>query len=299
MKLHKSLSLLSWLLWFPLKFSIISFLLILTTFALVGYFAPTASDAAMASWLTLAVIISAVVTLYNMPRQNMDQKGFVALNNAQMFILATCFMITMLLITAYRNEIFIKTMWLSTHYSSSFIFIVIITALLFLYLFGIFVTNWYAKFRRCREMGISTWKIICSMPFGFSFIWIPGYLINDEKLQNPAVNVHNKLYTKINTWIVTHNIRTIIAFITLTLYSGFFFGFNSVLLTIASAIVFMLWFKSVGLSSFRQQQNKIYSYIAITINVAVFLGIVIYFTQHTAPDITVNITDVADTQIMS
>jgi teichoic acid transport system permease protein len=70
-------------------------------------------------------------------------------------------------------------------------------------------------------MGISTWKIICSMPFGFSFMWIPGYLINDEKLQNPAVNVHNKLYTKINTWIVTHNIRTIIAFITLLL-CGYF-----------------------------------------------------------------------------
>lgn len=296
MRVKKSLSLLSWVLWYPLKFAVISFILMTIAFAILS---PGASNTALTLWLIGAVIVSAIITLYPMPRENIDRRSFTALNNLQMIILSTALMAMMILITAYQNEIVVRLWWLTTHFDLYAALLAILAALAFLYLFGIFITNVYAKYGRCREMGLSRWKIICSMPFGFGLMWIPGYLLKDEEKSNPAISVHSRWYTKVNNWLTSNYFKSGLTLIVLTIYSGFFYGVNSALLTLASIVVFALWFKTVGLSDFRQQQNKVYSYIAIAVNIIVIVIAALYFVQSMTTDITVNINDVANTQLAS
>lgn len=299
MKIKKSLSLLSWALWYPLKFAVISFLLMIAMFVILGQISPATNN-----WLTVLIVVALVVSLvllYNMPRENMDRRGFVALNNIHMFIISTAFMVMMFLVTAYKNAIVMRLWWLTTNLNPYLLTIAILAALAFLYLFGIFVINIYVKYRRCRAMGISNWKIICSMPFGFALMWIPGYLLKDEDASTPAVAIHSKVYNKVNNWFLSGKNRMAIIFAILTVYSGFFYGFNSAILTLIYAVVFLLWLKLAGLSSFRQHQNKIYSYVAIIMNIIVLIGVIaysVYSLQFTTPDMTVNISDIPATQIV-
>src|SRR5699024_10020108 len=102
---HKSLSLLSWVLWQPLKFAVISFLMIMLVIMMFGIIAPDASPASVSLAVLVAFVAAAFATYYKLPRENMDRRGFVALNNAQMAIVATIFSVAMSIIVAYKNAI--------------------------------------------------------------------------------------------------------------------------------------------------------------------------------------------------
>ena len=69
-------------------------------------------------------------------------------------------------------------------------------------------------------------------------------------------------------------------------------GFNASFITLASVLIFAIWFKISGLSSFRQQQKKLYSYTSIILNILVLIGIIGYSSLQHAPDVTVNISDI-------
>ncbi len=296
MSYKKSLSLCSWLLLTPLKFALTAFLIIFLFMFIANLINPEISNSTMVLLVFSAIIVAAFLNLRKLPRENMDQNSFVALNNAQILIGATLFIAATIIIAATEKTIMAKIMWMNTNFNMVILLTIVFAALFILYLCGIFITNIYAKYMRCKEIGISSWKIVCSMPFGFSLLWLPGYLLQDKNKTNPAVISHTRWYSKVTKKITSNTTYTTIAFIIITAYSSFFYGFNISILTLASALIFAVWFRIAGLSNFRQHQNNKYAYVAIIINVITIISAATYFTQKIDSRMTINISDVETTQ---
>ena len=286
----KSQSLLTWLLWHPLKFALIAFGLIVLTSAVLNAMG-VSTDGPIAFGVIIAVVIAAAITFWYMPRGNMDRRGFIALNNAQTLIATTIFWASAIIIATYQAQITNKLLWMATMQSGMFFTIFVLVGVFYMYLFGVSLTNLYTKYQRCREMGISPWKIILSMPFGFGLLWTPGYLLDDGNKNNSSVTISARWYERLTNWIMSNPIYTTLAFALIVIYSGFFAGFNAALLTLASAVVFAIWLRIAGLSGFRGAQNRTYAYVAIVVNIAIIIGFILLATNNTM--MTINITDIA------
>lgn len=290
----KSQSLLTWLLWHPLKFALIAFGLIVLISAVLNAMG-VSTDGPIAFGVIIAVVIAAAITFWYMPRDNMDRRGFIALNNAQTLIATTIFWASAIIIATYQAQITNKLLWMATMQSGMFFTIFVLVGVFYMYLFGVSLTNLYTKYQRCREMGISPWKIILSMPFGFGLLWTPGYLLDDGNKNNSSVTISARWYERLTNWIMSNPIYTTLAFALIVIYSGFFAGFNAALLTLASAVVFAIWLRIAGLSGFRGAQNRTYAYVAIVVNIAIIIGFILLATNNTM--MTINITDIAPVNI--
>lgn len=290
----KSQSLLTWLLWHPLKFALIAFGLIVLISAVLNAMG-VSTDGPIAFGVIIAVVIAAAITFWYMPRDNMDRRGFIALNNAQTLIATTIFWASAIIIATYQAQITNKLLWMATMQSGMFFTIFVLVGVFYMYLFGVSLTNLYTKYQRCREMGISPWKIILSMPFGFGLLWTPGYLLDDGNKNNSSVTISARWYERLTNWIMSNPIYTTLAFALIVIYSGFFAGFNAALLTLASAVVFAIWLRIAGLSGFRGAQNRTYAYVAIVVNIAIIIGFILLVTNNTM--MTINITDIAPVNI--
>ena len=290
----KSQSLLTWLLWHPLKFALIAFGLIVLISAVLNAMG-VSTDGPIAFGVIIAVVIAAAITFWYMPRGNMDRRGFIALNNAQTLIATTIFWASAIIIATYQAQITNKLLWMATMQSGMFFTIFVLVGVFYMYLFGVSLTNLYTKYQRCREMGISPWKIILSMPFGFGLLWTPGYLLDDGNTNNSSVTISARWYERLTNWIMSNPIYTTLAFALIVIYSGFFAGFNAALLTLASAVVFAIWLRIAGLSGFRGAQNRTYAYVAIVVNIAIIIGFILLATNNTM--MTINITDIAPVNI--
>ena len=290
----KSQSLLTWLLWHPLKFALIAFGLIVLISAVLNAMG-VSTDGPIAFGVIIAVVIAAAITFWYMPRGNMDRRGFIALNNAQTLIATTIFWASAIIIATYQAQITNKLLWMATMQSGMFFTIFVLVGVFYMYLFGVSLTNLYTKYQRCREMGISPWKIILSMPFGFGLLWTPGYLLDDGNKNNSSVTISARWYERLTNWIMSNPIYTTLVFALIVIYSGFFAGFNAALLTLASAVVFAIWLRIAGLSGFRGAQNRTYAYVAIVVNIAIIIGFILLATNNTM--MTINITDVAPVNI--
>ncbi len=286
----KSQSLLTWLLWHPLKFALIAFGLIVLISAVLNAMG-VSTDGPIAFGVIIAVVIAAAITFWYMPRGNMDRRGFIALTNAQTLIATTIFWASAIIIATYQAQITNKLLWMATMQSGMFFTIFVLVGVFYMYLFGVSLTNLYTKYQRCREMGISPWKIILSMPFGFGLLWTPGYLLDDGNKNNSSVTISARWYERLTNWIMLNPIYTTLAFALIVIYSGFFAGFNAALLTLASAVVFAIWLRIAGLSGFRGAQNRTYAYVAIVVNIAIIIGFILLATNNTM--MTINITDIA------
>lgn len=286
----KSQSLLTWLLWHPLKFALIAFGLIVLISAVLNAMG-VSTDGPIAFGVIIAVVIATAITFWYMPRGNMDRRGFIALNNAQTLIATTIFWASAIIIATYQAQITNKLLWMATMQSGMFFTIFVLVGVFYMYLFGVSLTNLYTKYQRCREMGISPWKIILSMPFGFGLLWTPGYLLDDGNKNNSSVTISARWYERLTNWIMSNPIYTTLAFALIVIYSGFFAGFNAALLTLASAVVFAIWLRIAGLSGFRGAQNRTYAYVAIVVNIAIIIGFILLATNNTM--MTINITDIA------
>ena len=153
----KSQSLLTWLLWHPLKFALIAFGLIVLISAVLNAMG-VSTDGPIAFGVIIAVVIAAAITFWYMPRGNMDRRGFIALNNAQTLIATTIFWASAIIIATYQAQITNKLLWMATMQSGMFFTIFVLVGVFYMYLFGVSLTNLYTKYQRCREMGISPWK---------------------------------------------------------------------------------------------------------------------------------------------
>ena len=140
------------------------------------------------------------------------------------------------------------------------------------YLLGLWIMNIYVKYKRTRDMGISGWKTVLTMPFAFMMAWMPGYMTTDK--QQPNIAIESKWYARFNKWASKNVGNSLCMFLLLFIFSIFlteppFFVFLALMLF----AIYMLW-KTLTKESFSCHINHGYAWTAILINVFMFITLV-------------------------
>ncbi len=256
------------------------------------------SHALMGMLITLAFLTAAAMHIRGLPAQNLDRRSFIAISNAQTFVVAVAFIVSTLLIVTNAQSIMLRLLWLETHSSPTFVATLILMSLFYLYLCGIFIANLYAKYRRVRAMGVPMWRIIFSAPFGFPMLWIPGYMMPASTPKTPALTIKTKWYSKLTDWIIATPINTAASFVVMTLLASFFFGFNVTLVTFGIAILFAIWVMITGTQKFRENISGAYTWTAITLNIITWIAVIciaIYSANRPATPVNITINDIVET----
>ncbi len=289
-----------WTLWSPLRFAASALVLILTvTFtyvfgSLAFYGANTIiPQSHIITYLVITLVFCVAYQIRHMPRDKMSQTSFVSIHNAQTFILSALFLCASYFLAKHAQQILLNLILMGNNLSVTFILITVAASLLYLYLTGLFIANIYAKYLRARTLKIPTWKFLFSIPFGFSAIWVPGYFLNTDTTVNNKTVSNTTWYTKITNWSVARPMNTIFSFIFISILSGFFFGFNSVLLTFCLTLIFGLWYLQIGSKNFLKNIDKRYSTMAVIINIALIVILLCFsiFIPTTTQDVQINISD--------
>jgi hypothetical protein len=184
-----------------------------------------------------------------------------------------------------------RLMMFDANHPNLFMFIIILISLYILFLLGTAIINFYVKICRIQQFNIPTWKILFSFPFGFSMLWIPGYLLDTTPVKTPSQEIKSKTYSKIINWVLTSNINTVSAFVFITILSGFFIGTAPILLTFILALIFGLWSTQIGQKKFEKQMNKAYTTTAITINIIMIIILSCFYAFAPKPNVHINITE--------
>lgn len=292
-----------WLLSRPAIFAVVAFLTMTLAVIVSGAILPgVANNPLTFILITAAFAASAFVMVRMLPGDNLDRRSFVALNNAQMAVTSATFISSTLLIVANARSLMMRLLWMESHSGPTFMIIMIAMALFYLYLCGIYIGNLYAKYRRIRAMGVPMWKTLATAPFGFCMLWIPGYLMDEKSPRSPALTLRSKWYSRLTDWVVATPARAAGTLVALILFSGFFFGFSAILLTLTMAIIFATWAAFAGAEKMRKNIGGKYATTAIIINILVIIGIIAYAVVATnaspvqaptsvTPEIQVSITD--------
>ena len=295
---NKSQCLMSWILWRPLKFALT--LLGLGIAVMIPYEIVSATIGGATALATLgilsivAIVFATYLLFHRLPHDNLDRYSFVALENAQAYVLALAVFVAMLAIMQAQSFL-ISLAMMGTAGNVIFVLLAAVMFVAYAYLVGLSLANVYAKFRRGRAMNIPTWKIICSIPFGFNLIWIPGYILPDEKApKTPVIPIHASWYKKLTNWIVSRPSRTILAFAILTLFTGFMFGIQTIFWTCAAILLFAIWVSVVGAKHFCKNIGGTYATVAVVLNIIMILAIsVITYRQisQISENVTITVTD--------
>lgn len=277
-----------WTLWYPLWFAIITFIFMIVAVMISGAVSGQSTIMQpMTSILTFVAFITGAGLLFlRMPRDPLDQRSLIALTNIQVTVAAVLLFTFLTLIAKHHEWLALKLALLSPQSDVLFAFVLSIWGIFLLYLCGLLLSNVYAKYRRCRSMGIAPWRIICSMPFGFSLLWAPGYILSDKQTTAPNVPMRAKWYARFTDWIARHPVATCISFIATVLMSQIFFGYRFVLLVLAMTTIFAIWFRIVGDKAFRRGMPGRYATTAVILNIVLIIGLIIYANMHPVPVLT-------------
>lgn len=269
-------SLRTWLFDRPAIFSICTFLvtsLICVTYAIIS----ALFNINVMGPLVLFVFLGFCWTIYRMikklPHDDMYRDDFIAISNGCSLIAIFIPLITLLFLGFDVNMLRYKFMWLYVFQPGLLWLLAIIAILLYLYLFGVAVSNVYAKYKRAVQIGISKRLIIASMPFTFFLMWTPGYLIPDTK-NNSNLNIKSRWYSKFNKWVVANTTNTLFIFLTFVLFTNVFSGMLSLLLTGSLLVIYALWNLKYK-DKFIKQVNNGYALTAVALNISILIAVLL------------------------
>ncbi len=143
----------------------------------------------------LPFVAATIIMLKKYSRPTITQQQFVGLYNV---IIAICvvFLLFSHIIPIHENmpQLLANVM-------------IIVFSVLGLYGIGLTVVDLYIKFRRIRSFtDIPTWKILCTWPFAYSMLWIPGYMTSDK---NDTTKTTNNWYANFIKNIIQNKIALI------------------------------------------------------------------------------------------
>lgn len=289
---HQKMS--SWLLWRPLKFAILSIAtmtLFMFAFNMIAIrLLKMGSTAPIATILVLgaALLVATVIYIWRLPRDNYDRHSFVALNTAQLFLLGASFL-TSSVIIIFNAQSFITGMWMMRVYFNPYLTVLMLAvAIFYMYLMGLGITNIYIKYRRVRAMGVAPWRALCAMPFGFSMLWIAGYILPGKKENRQILPKQYAWYEKLVNWIMARPLRATSALAFLIIISGTFFQFENIIITLAMGVIFAVFWRIQGTDQLHKNIPGRYSTWAIVMNIATL--IVLLFISATPAQNDVHIT---------
>lgn len=303
--MKKTPSITTWLLWTPLKFAFLSFISIFTISFLYTWiseqivFDKYTNTAPILTLITISIICCIYYVMKRIPKITMDQKSFVAIHNAQTILSFLLFTMSGYLLFTNQQYLIYSITTGTTSEPGTVLTLMTLFSIFLLYTLGLTLTNVYVKIRRIQELKIPTWKIICSIPFGFSALWLPGYLTQTNKSHTPGQQIKSKWYSRINTWITSNPANTIATFIFITALSGFYIGFSTTLLTFSMALIYGIWTLKIGAKKFSDRIPGAYSTTAVIINITLIIVLsmaYIFMPQSQNIEITINETTTQTTQ---
>ncbi len=278
----------TWLLWSPLKFalgtlvalSVVSFLY--TILIRAFYSSATIMETPVMILCGVTGLSCIILTIRKLLRAEMNHASFVGVYNAQAFIGLTLYILISYMIISNINQIIFRLNLMGAQLTPKYLVMATFYAIMALYLIGLLVANMAAKIRRIKDFKIPMWKIILSVPFGFSALWIPGYILNQTNKKNTYVIETPQWYQRLNNKIISKPIYTILTFIASCLFSASLFGDSGVLFTACLALIFGIWVLQVGKKRFIENIGKTYTTVAILVNLvllATMTVLVIYIQQ--------------------
>ena len=272
----KKYSLKTWLFNTPLMFALTTFFaIIFVTFlyAIIAAVFNTAASQPLAILLVLTFVWAIYYMIKKLPHDDMHRDDFVAITNGCNLI---CLLIPFIALSLFGyniNMLQYKLTWLYVFHPVFLWILGIFGAILYLYVFGVAISNIYAKFKRAAQIGISKKLIIASMPFAFLLMWTPGYLITDKK-HDSNLNINCRWYKRFNDWVVNNATNTLVTFLVFVLLMNVFSGPLSLLLTGCLLIIYALWNLRYK-TKFMKNINTCYAWTAVAINISVLLAIML------------------------
>ncbi|MBN1281538.1 MAG: hypothetical protein JW985_01045 [Alphaproteobacteria bacterium] len=269
--------LLSWLFSEPVRFAIISFLSALgVSFVYILAREIFYKDMVMSSIPFLILIFSVIIInvallIKRLPKDILDRRSFIAIDNGLSIIYFSIFIIMTLFIASSARDLVFYTIWLQNYSMLFFLLTATLGSMIYLYIIGLMVSNIYVIFRRAVSMGVPKWKIILSMPFMFSMFWVSNYLLPEDKKTKSSIDIKTKWYSRFTDWVISKPINTMIVFLIVTILSGLFFDTYSSTLTILFALVFGVWVWATGLNKFQKSIGGTFSTFVWIMNIAIIL----------------------------
>lgn len=273
---HSTNSLRTWLFDKPIIFSLLSFAVTLAVVFLYSIVAAVFNISASTP-LVVLLIAAFVWTIYFMikrlPHNDMHRDDFIAITNGCSLITILIPLITLFAVGYDARILQYRFMWLYAYHPVVLWFIGIFATLLYLYVFGVTLSNIYAKYKRATTIGISKKMVIASMPFAFLLVWTPGYLISDNK-RSSNLTIKSKWYAKFNKWVVKNSTNTLFMFLLFVLLNNLFSGALSLLLTGALLVIYALWNLKYK-NKFIKNINQNYAWMAVGINIAILIIVIL------------------------
>ena len=264
----------NWLFYRPLLFAISTFTGCVAIILLYSLFISLFTLSSLPLTIGIAVIVLWAIygMIKRLPHDKMHRNDFIAITNGANII--TIAISTIFVLIAGFNAEFFQNKINMLMVSNPVLFwtLGLLAVMVSLYLTGLIVSNTYAKYKRAREMGISPWNIILSMPFAFLLIWTPGYLIPESK-QKSNLEINNASYKKFNNWVVNNVKNTTLVFFVFLLLGNMYTGASTWIWTAILLIIYSLWILRYK-NNFTKNINKGYALMCVGINLAVILAMI-------------------------
>lgn len=266
----------TWIFDKPAFFAVLSFgimFIVSLVYALIASVLNLSDSRPLFFLLVISFVWSICYLIKKLPHDEMPRNDFIAITNACCLITTFIPIITLLITGTNIALIKRKLFFMNMHNPGMLWVMFLCVALLYLYVFGLVMSNIYAKYKRAREIGIDNWKIICSFPFSFFLMWTPGYLINDKK-NTSKVQIKTHWFSRLNKWIVGNKQNTILAFCILLLLSNMFAGLSTLLWIGFLLAIYILWYVKHK-TKFLKNINNGYALSAVSINIACIIILII------------------------
>ena len=269
-------SLRTWLFYRPIMFSLLSFgatFMVLFLYSVIAAIFNISASEPLAILLILTFGWTIYYMIKKLPHGDMHRDDFVAITNGCSLITILIPLITLLITGRDIGLLQYKFLQLYAYHPVTLWIIGILAILVYLYVFGVTISNIYAKYKRAVQIGISKKMVIFSMPFAFLLMWTPGYLISEPK-HNSTLKISTKWYARFNKWVVKNATNTLFTFLMFVLFSNLFSGPLSLLLTGSLLIIYAMWNLRYK-TKFMKNINQNYAWVAVGINIAILLVIIL------------------------
>lgn len=243
-----------------------------------------ASDIVAVCILLIAFVFTVRGLIKNLPYNKISHSDFVAVLNGYQMLSLVLFSgwtgLTFLMNRCRPSRLLISSIndtITNTHYlyipDTLFNMLQIIWFTFAAYLLGLWITGIYVKYKRAKDMGISGWKIIFTMPFTFMMAWMPGYMTSDK--QQPNITIKSNWYRQLNNWATKNINNSVCMFLLLFIFSTVFITVHTaaILFPLMLFAIYMLW-KTLAKNAFLPRINHGYAWTAILINILMLVSFV-------------------------
>lgn len=275
--------LISWFLNQPLRFALLSFLLVFVISFVYGAVSGMVTGSAEMFAVTPLICLIALVFIFTiwlqirwLPSTDLDRRSFVALDNGLTLISYTIVLIPVIFMLVNPQKAILYGMWLQYYSMPLFVFASTVVALLYLYVFGVYISMLQATYRRARTMGVPRWKAIMTIPFTLSIFWFPGYMIADDKKTKPTVEIKSKWFAKWTDWVVAKPMNAIIMMFVFLGFACIGSGWLAVTTIAGIYALCAIWIWVMGPQNFRKKVGGAFATLLGALNIAAIIGCIVW-----------------------